>query len=107
MMINFSPEFVEDIKDGIKTQTVRRGTLIRTGDKMDMCCNDEKFAEAVCLSVRKINVTHVGMSLDGVEIFDNEFAREDGFAGFWEMVDWLKLKYGLPFDGVVISWELV
>lgn len=34
------------------------------------------------------------------------FARSDGFAGWLEMCEWFDATHGLPFEGVLIKWNL-
>lgn len=36
----------------------------------------------------------------------NEFAVRDGFRDIADMVDWFDGTHGLPFEGVLISWDL-
>ncbi len=32
------------------------------------------------------------------------FAQKDGFDSWEEMREWFKERYGLPFEGVLITW---
>lgn len=67
--------------------------------------------------VDTINVEETSMKLNGRQVFsilhcrdaeqtDNEFAEAEGFEDFMSMADFLAERYGLPFEGFVIHWEL-
>lgn len=124
--LNFKRQFVEQIRDGDKTQTIRKprrdgrphakvGDTIRlyTGMRTKAC---ELIGEATVTRIDTIWMDAVSMKLNGKPVYatlatrhdpptDNEFARADGFDGFTDMADWFEDTHGLPFEGVVIYWR--
>ena len=67
---------------------------------------------ADCLSVQPVTIdvahyvfrhTMVAGKYGGYDHL-NRFAKQDGFDSWEEMRDWFKRRYGLPFEGVLITW---
>ncbi|MHC2867939.1 hypothetical protein ACVIYH_009072 [Bradyrhizobium diazoefficiens] len=90
-----------------------------TGMRTNSC---EKIRDVTCTRVRPIEISHMGIVLDGkpliagdapahlgapdAEQYDGDFARADGFGNFGEMLDFFDRQYGLPFEGQLIEWSL-
>jgi len=124
--LNFKRDFADQIKNGEKTQTIRKSRKdtkphCRVGDQLKLYTGQrtkhcELLGVGKVTSIKSVSIYPTYMELDGVELqktiafrddplTDNEFAEKDGFAGFMEMADFFEQTYGLPFHGVVISWE--
>jgi hypothetical protein len=128
--INFKPEFVFAIDGGSKRRTIRRvrktgnpepGKPLQlfTGMRTLSC---EKIRDVTCTRVRPVVIDHMGVKLDGRQLFagdspaylggpdadhyDGDFARADGFDSFSDMKEFFEKQYGLPFDGQLIEWSL-
>lgn len=118
--MNFLPQFADAVEDGHKRQTIRTHARCNPGDMIRLVCKDHNgerlLRVAKCLRVRPVKITAVGMEIDGKPLLagnaergeyedrDNDFAKSDGFDGFTEMADWFQDRFGLPFEGVIISW---
>lgn len=125
--LNFQARFAEDVEYYDKRQTVRAirkdgrphckvGDTIRlyTGMRSKSC---RLLREATVTSIDHVRIEATKMWMNGsllpstiysrdqTEPTDNEFAVADGFKGFTEMAKWFDSVHGLPFEGVVISWE--
>lgn len=127
--INFKAEFVCAIDAGEKRRTIRRvrktgnpeiGKPLQlfTGLRTKNC---EKIRDAVCTDIRSVTICHMGVKLDGRNLYagdspayqggpdpegwDGDFARADGFDSFSDMVEFFEKQYGLPFHGQLIEWR--
>lgn len=122
---NFMKRFADDVRYGLKRQTVRAdrkdgraharvGDTVKlyTGMRTKSC---ELLAVATVISVAKVRILPTCMSINGrvlpssihsrdCEQTDNEFAQADGFEGFMDMAEWFEKTHGLPFDGTLIEW---
>lgn len=122
--INFSAELARAVEDDDKRQTIRKTARCKPGDTLHLYTGMRTkscrlLGEARCTMVRRVEIRATEMFLDGHRLFpwlgsrdqldptDTEFAEADGFPGFMEMAAWFDRKYGLPFEGVVIQWELI
>jgi hypothetical protein len=128
--LNFKAEFVELIDGGEKCRTIRqvrkagnpeagKPLQLFTGLRTKSC---EKIRDATCTRVRPVKIDHMGVNLDGrqlyagdspayqggpdAEQYDGDFARADGFDNFSNMVEFFEKQYGLPFNGQLIEWSL-
>lgn len=125
--LNFKEEFAGLVERGEKTQTIRRvrETPIKVGDTLQLLTGQRTKA---CrkLGVGMVEeVSAVRLTADGVDAYitplwqlmrmtpektenvtEEEFAKADGFKDWLEMRDWFEKQYGLPFEGVLIRWEL-
>ena len=113
--LNYQGRFAPKVESGEKRQTIRRvwkrpikpsDTLYHhTGMRTKRC---RRLRVETCLDVRPITL-HVGHYVlttgeyGGVDTLDR-FAREDGFDLWPEMREWFDKRYGLPFEGVLITW---
>ncbi len=119
-LIGFQKQFAPDVECGIKTQTIRalRKNRIKVGEILYLYGSlrtkqTRKLNEVVCQSVDEVRIT-----VRLVTVKDNEgkfthyncleyldqFAKDDGFEGWNEMVEWFTDNHGLPFTGVLIKW---
>lgn len=117
--VNFKAEFAKAVAAGEKTQTIRRvrkypicvgDTLyLKTGQRTTKC---DALGEGICTSVTPIRITDMGAIVDqkvpvllGSRL--NDIAKADGFQDWARLRAWFERQYGLPFDGVIITWRLV
>jgi hypothetical protein len=111
----FQPQFVELVKSGIKTQTIRKSARCKKGDLLSLRrwtgkayrSKQEVILEAVCKWVLPVEITNSGIIVDGQQDVesDDELAKWDGFTDFADMRSWFERTHGLPFSGYVIEWE--
>jgi hypothetical protein len=111
--------FKDKIIDGSKTQTIRkpRKYPIKLGDRLQLYWqqrtkNCELLLSACCFACIQIYIYPDGaklLSFDGWEPIENldQFAIADGFNNWQEMRDWFDKAHGLPFNGVLIKWEVL
>ncbi len=117
--LNFQKRFAADVESGKKCQTIRakRKNEIRKGQRLHLYTGQRtkqcrKIGEPECSYVRPVRIDEdtYTISLGGAGIGNtyfgspDEFARRDGFLGWYDMRDWFRRRYGLPFDGVLIEW---
>lgn len=128
--LSFKSEFVVAIDAGEKRRTIRRVRKVGnpepgkplqlySGMRTKDC---EKIRDATCTRVRPVIINHMGVRLDGRQLyagdapayqggpdpdqFDGDFARADGFNSFPDMAAFFAREYGLPFEGQLIEWSL-
>lgn len=120
---SFNPRFVEPIRQGIKTQTIRANGLKRharpgellqlyTGMRSQLC--QRILPDTPCLAVLEAKITFregeiARIVTDGIPVRDlDAFALRDGFAdaidmwAFWRDHHPETIEAG--FQGVVIEW---
>ena len=118
--INFQERFADAVETHEKRQTFRpkRKHPIKQGDVLYLYTGMRtkqcrKLRTTVCIDTVPGTINEHSMSLltDGgtLEVWPegtplNWFAWKDGFNKWTEMRDWFKKRYGLPFEGVLISW---
>ena len=113
--ISYAIEFAEKVRDGSKRQTIRksRKTPFVVGDELKHTCSQcapgsKTLRTSTCTNARDIIIAKVdGIYIDGVCLThaqSHTLAVADGFRGITHMVDWLKERGGLPFEGQVLSW---
>ena len=126
---NFMERFSPLVESGKKRQTIRRTSkgakvgdtaYLYTGQRTKHC---RKLGEGVITDVRAVTIGREkhgkAYAIIAMQRFPenewtriatgatlNALARADGFANGDEMVAWFEDKYGLPFDGYLIQWEL-
>lgn len=61
--------------------------------------------ESVITQVDRVEITETGIAVNSWAEPCDDFARADGFADFFALVDWFKTTHGLPFEGIVIHWS--
>lgn len=120
---SFQRRFVDPIRMGRKTQTVRgrRKRHARPGEALQLytgmrtkCC--ELIGRATCDKVVPIDLHFTegesndfieldGVRLTGARLFD--FARADGFEAWPELREFWRVQHGpvILFEGVMIEWK--
>jgi hypothetical protein len=113
--INFKAEFVPLIQTGKKTQTIRKLLNIRigqfvhlyTGQRTKKCI---KIAVGIVTSIKPITIHEDSeIEVGGMYLshkFAEDFSINDGFNCLDDFIDFFKNHYGLPFNGILISWRL-
>ena len=122
----FKPQFAVLVESGRKTQTVRPvpKRMPRPGDIIEcrywsgkpyrskqFWCADGRITRVVEVRIEAGRVPEcpdiccAGSWLDVPEM--EAFAAADGFASAAELGRWFHDQHGLPFEGVLIEWELV
>lgn len=114
--LNFQDRFAPAVEAGRKRTTIRRPrpdirrgkTLyLYTGQRTKAC---RKLKEATCTDVLPLHIDESGVFfVSGQGLTQHELARlahsdTDGLLDVGAFVDFFKEHYGLPFDGVLISW---
>lgn len=120
--ISFSV-FKDKILSGEKKQTIRlpRKNPIKAGDRLYLYWhqrspNNELLLETVCVGVNTVKVSQATVYIyDENLLFHksindeaklNTFAIADGFNDWNHMREWFQQQHGLPFEGVLIKWEM-
>lgn len=110
--LNYQERFASKVERGAKRHTIRRrrkreikpgDTLYHyTGLRTKKC---RKLAETICENVWSARITNTGIAVNGEWLIGlHMFAYLDGFNSWAEMRDFFKKRYGLPFEGVLITW---
>ena len=112
---NFQKRFKGPVKRREKNQTVRpeRKRHARVGEPVQLYygmrtkqCEKLVTPDPVCKWVAPCVITRSLVRVAGLPIFEvDQFARDDGFVDFSDMISWLENQHGLPFTGVLIVWE--
>lgn len=130
---NFKEQFADDVADGSKRRTIRRGRLkpkqkvrvapakpgdilkLYTGMRHKSC---RLLATARCTRVRGICLMDSEPAavflgeIDSVPILlpqidAEELAKADGFASLNDMMIWFYKTHGPAFHGYLIEWEML
>ena len=115
---SFQPEFIEPIRSGRKTSTIRpvgkrrharAGELVQcyTSMRTPDC---RKLLEAPCIRSIPFEIHRSCVVADGVRkdnpAYFETLARIEGFSSFGNMQAWFDRRYGLPVLHMVqISWD--
>ena len=117
--LNFQKQFASKVESGEKRQTIRRVRKrpIKIGDRLQLYTGQrtkrcELLMTATCLSCSPvlINEHSVAVEKDGTVEFWTEgmaaewFASQHGFQSWPDMREWFDERYGLPFEGLLITW---
>lgn len=120
----FQDRFAESVRNGTKLNTIRSKSAsnpkvgewrsLRRWTGKARRSKQEVLREAEIVSVYSIQISPTGVFyydlnpactlLAKYEL--NHFARQDGFKDWADMVQWFEANHGLPFDGVLISWNV-
>jgi hypothetical protein len=110
----FQPKFSDLVKSGIKRQTIRRipERMPKKGDEISLRVwkgtpyrsRQQELRKSKIKEVSKVDITETSVIVNGYAEPSDEFAVADGFKDFFEMTDWFKKSYGLPFEGILIKW---
>jgi len=118
---NFNKRFTEAVKTGVKKSTIRAqrkgrsrhalpGEPLRlyTGMKTKEC--EKLLPDQICSNVQSIVIIQeslVSVVLDNFvlsAVAVEELAVADGFDNVETFAEFFRENYGLPFEGVLISW---
>lgn len=124
-VLTFLPRFAPKVKDGSKGRTIRgqRKRPIKVGDKLSLrqwsarpCCSPQVILrESVCANVTPVQIAsdhvvllHPGRLAEHISMRAalDHFACLDGFDDWADMVAHFNKARGLPFDGVLIQWQV-
>lgn len=118
---SFQRQFADLVESGKKKQTIRKyrkrtpkagqTAYLYTGMRTTEC---RKLGEGVITEVGIVRINDFGLFIDMPNNFMsirrtetlNEFARADGFTDWFDMVDWFKNQHGIPFEGILVKWEM-
>lgn len=120
--LNFKKEFAPLVESGEKKQTIRqvRKNPIENGDTLYLYTGMRtkqcrKLGEVICTGVHSFRigtdwedrVVHVdGRKASGVnDWLVDEIAKNDGFSNTHDFFNFFIQQYGLPFNGVLITWD--
>jgi hypothetical protein len=112
---NFSPQFVEDVESGRKTQTIRQTSRAKAGDTIQLYTGQRtkgcrKLGDAVCIDSMYIGMTACGITLGDADRYpgtNDDFARADGFRDYAAMWGWFSERYEThSFTGYITRWHL-
>lgn len=108
-VLMFKEQFAEAVKSGTKLQTIRppRKRPINVNDVLSLrkwtgrpyASKQQCLAVGACVGVERVQLTP--------KTITDELAVADGFANRDEMIAWFEQTHGLPFEGVLIRWELL
>lgn len=114
----FQPKFAEAVEFGRKRQTVRKRPLrhIAAGDLLEARAwrgapyrsTQRRLCVFKITRVANFSMSQLdGIRLDGESVDATQFAQEDGFHRFCEMIDWFGRVHGSSqFDGIAIFWDV-
>jgi len=112
--------FVELVRTGAKTQTIRQTARCEPGDTLSIRrwtgkpyrSKQELVYTAKCVNVMPVTIGEGGFVShfsDNVMLVASPkadgFARADGFKSAEEMIGWFRDTHGLPFKGFIIHWD--
>ena len=113
----FKPEFADLVRTGKKLQTIRPTPkrMPEVGDMVSLRRWADKpyRSKHVILGTRRIaevsmvEITENGIVVNSYAEPGDDIARADGFDDFFEMREWFEREHGLPFEGIMLRWELI
>ena len=117
----FKPQFAGLVERGEKLQTVRPmpKRMPKVGDRISLRCWEGKpyrskqkiLREAIITAVSQIRISDDDVKIEYppprecVFPSQHKFAVMDGFSNWFEMREWFRATHGLPFTGILISWQ--
>ena len=111
----FQPRFAALVESGLKLQTVRPvpKRMPKPGDTISLRAwtgapyrsKQRVLREATIVGVDEVRIDRATIAVGGTLRLLETFASQDGFASFAEMRDWFQATHGLPFTGILITWE--
>ena len=114
--LNFMDRFAGMVERGEKTQAIVHKRPIKVGDTLQLYTGQRskacrKLGEARCTWVAPVVICYKPAVVEvGGRIYSYResarFMRRDGFSSVEEFMAFFADCYGLPFDGVLIEWEL-
>jgi hypothetical protein len=115
-VILFKEQFIEAVRKGEKTQTIRKTARCKPGDALSLRrwtgkpyrSKQEIIGEVKCTSVQQVVINQGSIVVDGWVEEDegplSRLAQYDGFDNWIAMVEWFRAVHGLPFCGELIKW---
>jgi hypothetical protein len=119
--LNFKPQFVPKIESGEKQHTIRAlrqdGRDPKPGDTLYLYTGlrqkgARKLMEAPCVKVQDIQISWIGIVIDGDTLSPDErhlLAVRDGFTGWLNMLDFWRKRinqlHPVPWRGKIIHWR--
>ena len=113
----FKPEFAELVRTGKKLQTIRPRPkrMPKVGDVVSLRrwadkpyrSKQEVLGLGEITGVSMVDITENGIVVNSYAEPSDDIARADGFGNFFEMLEWFEREHGLPFAGIMITWELI
>jgi len=123
--LNFQARFVADIVSGKKRQTIRKrrrdGRDPKPGGRLQIytamrtkACRKLISPDPVCAATAAVSIRYAapGVAIVAVDsivlgVGDLRYiAHKDGFKSGQDMIDWFDKTHGLPFDGLLIWWDV-
>ena len=114
--LNFEARFAKAVASGLKTQTIRklRKRPIKSGDRLSLFVGQrttecKQIGLARCVYVSEVEIDAHVLRVNGIIVASDEarlFAKNDGFKDLAGLQRWFRKRYGLPFFGVLIVWQL-
>ena len=111
----FKPQFADLVATGKKCQTVRPypKRMPQPGDAISLRAWTDKpyrskqriLCESTITEVGIVTIDDYSITVKGFAEPVEDFAKDDGFESFEEMVKWFSETHGLPFEGIVIKWK--
>lgn len=122
-VLMFQPQFAPLVESGDKPHTIRpaRKRLIRVGDRLSLRrwsgvayrSKQVILRETRCKSLSAVYINETFQEIifvvNGERLNQEQWvklARDDGFACTTDMLDWFRKTHGLPFNGILITWEV-
>lgn len=118
---NFSKQFVDRIRDGSKTHTIRKNGKrrhARPGERLQLYTGmrtrgcKKILDDPLCIRVATVRIEVGTVTIASIEVDDEPvddlaaFARDDGFAALAEMwMFWLVFHGMGTFEGSMIFWS--
>ncbi len=119
---NFQKRFAPAVRSGAKKNTIRAwrkgrsrhahpGEILQLYTGMRTIACEKLLPDPVCCNVQRITIikeSFVSVVLDKLLLDDasiEKLAIADGFKSIEEFAEFFEKNHGLPFDGVLISWE--
>ena len=116
-VIMVKDRFVDAIKDGVKTTTIRKNARCLVGDEISIRVwagkpyrsKHREIYKTRCADIKPVLVQETSLFI-GTKTFKTPaalavIARKEGFSDWNEMVSFFKDIHGLPFAGAMISWN--
>lgn len=108
--LEFDAQFYELVRHGEKTSAIRSKTTFNVGDTVELLCDGELLVNGVCTAIDTICMTASDeCRLAGIVLDDKgryELAVRDGFNDFDELYAYVVSRYGVPFFGVYVRWQV-
>lgn len=116
--LNFKEQFAQAVESGAKTQTIRKPRKIKAGDTVQLFTGQRtkqcrRLGTGIVKCISKIDIELVGCErviyINDVRLHPvhyHDFAKKDGFSFYDDFFAFFDEHYGLPFEGILIKWEL-